>query len=143
MKPSEFIEKHLTREQMTEIAEEEFRKMCREYFERNQSVAIGNVIYPVVRKLVSEVLGEDADDLIREKAIEVIEGLSSYTVFHAPNIYDKQASPAWLLLQKVVTENKDALESAVQHHIHNLSKFDALEIIKSSKLTIETTGDHR
>lgn len=136
-----FIEQHLSREQMAEIADDEFRKMCREYFNANPSVAIGNVIYPAVRELVSEVLGEDADNLIRKKAIEVIEGLSSYTVFHAPNIYDKSPSPSWLLLQRVVTENKDVLEEKIQHHIHNLSKYDALEIIKGSKLTIETNGD--
>ena len=133
------IERHLSADQMAEIAADEYRRMCREYFARiGHSTAIGNVAYPIVRQAIDEVLGGSAADLITAKALEVINGLSSYTVFHAPNAYDRAPSESWKLLQKAVAENETALRDRVAHHIHNLSKSDALEIIKSSKLTTQT-----
>lgn len=135
---TDFISRHLSDEQMTEIAAEEWRRMCRDYFTRNHATAIGNITYPMVRELVSEVLGGDADQVIRDKALEVINGLSSYTVFHEPNVYDTKPSPAWALLMKAVEDNREVVEERVRHHLHNLSKNDALEIIKSAKLTIQT-----
>ncbi len=133
----ELIERHLSGEQMTEIAAEEWRLMCRNYFENNKSTAISNICYPMVREMISEILGADADAQIAAKAVEVINGLSSYTVFHQPDIYDRNPSPAWEVLQSVVRENRDAIEARIKHHIHNLSKADALEIITSGKITIE------
>ena len=140
MTASEIIERHLSEEQMQEIAADEFRTMCREYFNRCRTDAISNVAYTIVREAVAEVLGESADDLIRDKAIEVINGLSPYTVFHEPSAYSREATPAWKLLQKVVRDNEAAVQKVVAHHIHNLSKHDALEIIKGSKLTIQTSA---
>lgn len=136
------IERHLSEDQMKEIAADEWRSMCRDYFGRiGHSVAIGNVVYPMVRRAVDETLGGDAVKLIAEKAIEVISDLSAYTVFHAPNVYDKEPSEAWKVLQSIVKDNRAALEARIQHHIHNLSKADALEIIRASRLTIETRGE--
>ena len=140
MTASEIIERHLSAEQMQEIAADEFRAMCREYFNSGKLDAISNVAYTIVREAVAEVLGESADDLIRDKAIEVINGLSSYTVFHEPCVYSRKATPAWELLQKVVRDNEAAVQKVVAHHIHNLSKSDTLEIIKGSRLTIQTAA---
>jgi hypothetical protein len=136
---STMLERHLSEAEMKEIAAEEFRQMCRDYFARiGHAVAIGNVAYPIVRQAIDEALGGAADKLIAEKAIEVIDGLSSYTVFHAPSVYDREPSESWKVLQRIVRQNEDLLKERIQHHIHNLSKSDALEIIKTAKLTIET-----
>lgn len=133
------IERHLSDAELKEIAAEEWREMCRDYFSRiGHGVAIGNVAYPMVRQAVDEALGGKADELIAQKAVEIIKDLSAYTVFHAPNIYDREPSDSWKLLQKAVIENADLLRERVAHHIHNLSKSDALDIIKGSKLTIQT-----
>jgi len=133
------IERHLSDDQMKEIAAEEWRSMCQDYFNRiGPAVAVGNLAYPMVRRAVDEALGGDAIKLIAEKALEVIDELSPYTVFHAPNVYDREPSEAWKVLQSVVKDNRAAIEARIQHHIHNLSKSDTLEIIRGSKLTIET-----
>jgi hypothetical protein len=133
------FERHLSDVEMKEIAAEEFRQMCQDYFSRiGHTVAIANVAYPIVRKAIDEALGGAVDKLIAEKAIGVINSLSSYTVFHAPMIYDREPSESWKVLQRIVQENEDLLRERIQHHIHNLSKSDALEIIKGAKLTIET-----
>lgn len=138
---AEMIERHLSADEMKEIASQAWREMCSDYFLRaGASVAIANVAYPIVRKAIEEAVGGNADGLIAAKAVEIINDLSAYTVFHAPSIYDAAASPAWKLLQRVVAENEGILRDRVQHHLHNLSKADALEIIKSAKLTIQTGG---
>jgi hypothetical protein len=133
------FERHLSGAEMKEIAAEEFRQMCQDYFSRiGHTVSIANVAYPIVRKAIDEALGGAVDKLIAEKAISVINDLSSYTVFHAPSAYDREPSESWKTLQRIVRENEDLLRDRIQHHIHNLSKSDALGIIKTAKLTIET-----
>jgi len=138
MTDTSLIERYLSAEQMQEIAEDEFREHCRRYFSDNPSAAIGNVAYSIVRDMVAEVLGGDADQLIRDKAIDVINNLSQFTVFHQPHPWDKKPSPAWSLLQDCVRENKDELQKRIAHHVRNLSKAEALEVIKSAKMTIQT-----
>lgn len=141
MSDQDFITKHLSDEQMREIAEDEFREMCRGYFNDNKSAAISNVAHRIVKDMVAEVLGEDADQVIRDKALEVINDLSQFTVFRGPDLWDRSPTPAWRVLMQAVEDNQDIVEAAVKKHLHNLSKRDALEVIKASKLTIQTGGE--
>ena len=139
MTDTTIFERYLTDSQMAEIAAEEWRAMCRTYFaSAGPLVAIKNVAYSAVKQAVDEALGGSADKLIAEKAIGIINDLSTYVVFHAPDVWDKEPSESWKVLQRVVRENEDLVRDQIRRHIHNISKADALAIIKSAKLTIET-----
>ena len=132
------FEKYLSDTELKDIASEEWRSMCRSYFSEEKATKISNVAYHHVQDAIDEALDGRADELIAEKAIDVINGMSSYTVFHKPDVYDNKPSESWKLLQKIIKDNEGILQEVIRHHIHNLSKHDALEIIKSATLTINT-----
>jgi hypothetical protein len=63
------IEQYLSEGQKREIAIEEWRRMCRGACNGNAERIIGNIGHEVATQMVVEALGEDAFDLIREKAV--------------------------------------------------------------------------
>lgn len=130
------IEKYLTEDQMRDIAIEEWRKMCREACNGNAERIISNIAYDTVSKMVSEALGDDANDLIRDKAVEIIGKLSGFTVFRAPDVWDRDPTPAYKVLTDAVKDNADLVNKKVREAIHQLTKRDAIEILKAGKIQI-------
>lgn len=130
------IENYLSESKMRDIAVEEFRTICREKFSSEGERILGNVGYAVARSLVIEALGDKADELIAEKAIEVINKLTDYSVFKKPDVWDHGSTPAYQTLQAAVLANKDLLNKKVRECISQLSKRDALEVMKSGIITI-------
>ncbi len=130
------IEKYLTEDQMREIAVEEWRKMCREACNGNAERIIENIAYGAVTKLVAEALGDNANDLIRDKAVEIIGKLSEFTVFRRPDAWDRGPTPAFTVLMDAVKDNTDLVNKKVREAIHQLTKRDAIEILKAGKIQI-------
>ncbi|WP_425070678.1 hypothetical protein [Sagittula sp. S175] len=141
MEAAELVDRYLSDDEKREIAREAWRDMCREHFTSvSATSAIADVAYSIVKEIVAETIGGDCDKLITEKAVAVINDLSSFTVFRQPDRWDAKPSPAWSLLMDTVMANRDAVAERVRHHIHNLSKREALEVIKGAKLTIQANG---
>lgn len=130
------IEKYLTEDQMREIAVEEWRKMCREACNGNAERIISNIAYDTVSKMVSDALGDDANEQIRDKAVEVIGKLSTFTVFSKPDVWDRDPTPAYKVLTDAVKDNADLVNKKVREAIHQLTKRDAIEILKAGKIQI-------
>ncbi len=132
----ELISKHLNEEEMREIAIEEWRQICRDACKGNAERIIENIGHAVATSMVSEALGETANEKIRDKAIEVIGKLSEFTVFRRPDAWDRGPAPAYTVLMDAVKANTDLVDKKVREAISQLSKREALEIIKSGKITI-------
>lgn len=130
------FDRYLTEDQMREIAVEEWRKMCREACKGNAERIISNIAYDTVTKMVSEALGDDADELIKAKAVEAIGKLSEFTVFRAPDVWDRTATPAFTVLMDAVKGNTDLVNKKVREAIHQLTKRDVIEILKAGKIQI-------
>jgi len=130
------IEDYLTEDQMREIAIEEWRRICSEACNGHQERIISNVAHDVVVTMVAEALGETALEQIRAKAVSVIENLTEFTVFKRPDAWDRGPSPAYAALMDAVKNNKDLVDKKVGQCIAQLSKRDALEIIKSGVVQI-------
>lgn len=130
------IEKYLTEDQMRDIAVEEWRSMCREACNGNAERIIGNIGHEVATQMVAEALGEDANALIRDKAVETIGKLSEFTVFRRPDAWDRGPTPAFKVLMEAVVANRDLIEKKVRECIAQLSKREALEIIRTCKIQI-------
>lgn len=130
------FEKYLTEDQMREIAIEEWRKVCREACNGNEERIMSNIAHKVVSSMVDEALGDGSRDIIRAKAIEAIHKLSEFTVFRRADIWDKGESPAYKVLMDSVVSKKTLIDKKVEQAINTLSKRDALDIIKSGKVTI-------
>ena len=130
------IEKYMTEEDMREIAIDEWLRICREACNGNAERIIGNIAHDVVSRMVEECLGDSAIDIIKSKAIESIHELSVFTVFRRADVWDRCDSPAYKALMDSVVSKKYLIDKKVELVINSLSKKDALDIIKSGKVTI-------
>lgn len=130
------IEDYLTEGQMSDIAIEEWRRICREACNGHQERIISNVAHDVVVTMVAEALGETALEQIRAKAVSVIENLTEFTVFKRPDAWDRGPSPAYAVLMEAVKANRELVDKKVGQCIGQLSKRDALEIIKAGVVQI-------
>lgn len=130
------IEDYLTEDQMREIAVEEWRRICREACNGHRERIIGNIAHEVVEAMVAEALGESAMDQIKTKAIALIDDLSVYSVFKRPDAWDRGPSPAYSTLMDAVKSNRNLIDKKVGQCIGQLSKRDALEIIKAGVVQI-------
>jgi heterodisulfide reductase subunit B len=132
------IDDYLSEEERRAIAVDVWRGMCAAACDGNAERIISNIGYDVAARMVSEALGEDANELIKAQAIEVIGTLSEFTVFRRPDVWDREASPAYKTLMDAVKANSDLVEKKVRECIAQISKREALEVIKASTLTIKT-----
>lgn len=130
------FDKYLTQEEMRDIAIQEWREMCREACKGNAERIMSNIAHDVVASMVDDSLGDGSRELIRAKAIEAIYKLSEFTVFRRADAWDRGESPAYKVLMESVSSQKNLIDKKVEHAINTISKKDALEIIKSGKLTI-------
>lgn len=130
------IKDYLTDDQLREIAIEEWRSMCREACKGNAERIIANIGHDVASAMVAEALGDDATEQIKAKAISVIEELTEFTVFRRADVWDRSETPAFKTLMSAVEANSDLIEKKVRECIKQISKRDALEIIKSGKVQI-------
>lgn len=130
------ISDYLSEPEMREIAIEEWRRMCREACDGNAERIIANIARDVAVSMVAESLGDGADELIRAKAVERIRNLSEFTVFRGPDAWDRGPSPAYTVLMDAVVANRDLVEQRVREAIHQLSKRDAIEILKAGVIQI-------
>lgn len=130
------IEDYLTEEQMREIAIDEWRRICREACNGHQERIMSNIAHDVVSELVDESLGDKADQMIRDRALALIDELSVFTVFKRPDAWDRGPSPAYTVLMDAVKANRALVDKKVGQCISQLSKRDALEIIKAGVVQI-------
>lgn len=130
------LDNYLSEAQKREIAIDTWREMCREACKGNAERIIGNIGHDVAVQMVSEALGDDANELIKAKAIEVIDKLSEFSVFRRPDAWDRGPTPAFNVLMDAVKANSDLVDKKVRECISQLSKREALEIIKSGTVQI-------
>ena len=130
------IEDYLSESDMREIAIDTWRSMCREACNGNAERIIENIGHSVAVAMVSEALGDTADQMIRDKAVKVINELSEFTIFRRPDAWDRGPSSAYTVLMDAVKNNSGLVDKKVREAIHNLTKREALEILKSGKIAI-------
>lgn len=130
------IDKYISEEEKRWIAIEEWRKMVREACKGNAERIMGNIAHDVVGKMVDEALGENANRIIADKAIAVIDELSVYSVFRRADAWDRAESPAYKALMDAVVANADIVNDRVRAAIRNISKKEALEVLKSGVIQI-------
>lgn len=130
------IADYLSEVQMRDIAIETWRDICREACKGNAERIISNIGHDVACQMVAEALGETAHAQIRDKAIDVITDLSAHLVFRRPDAWDRGPTPAYTALMDAVKANSDLIDKKVRDAINQLSKREALEIIKSGTVQI-------
>lgn len=104
------IDLYLSEDEKRDIARQSFANACaqrsREDFER----IISNAAYDVVWKAVDESFGGEAVTALKAKVIEVISGLTSFSVFREPDNYGRKKSVGQEQLDAAMVEVYPALK---------------------------------
>jgi hypothetical protein len=130
------IRNYLSEDTMQQVALDMWRDMCREACKGNAERIIENIGHSVATSMVAEALGEDAMERIKAKAVNVIDDLTAHTVFRRPDAWDRGPTPAFTALMDAVKANSPLIDKKVRECIAQLSKREALEIIKAGTLQI-------
>lgn len=116
------IDEYLSFEEKQQIAREAFRGVaftkCQKDFER----ILSNASYELVAEEVNKVFDGDMVSVVKEKAVAIINNMSNYNVFKAPDAWDKEASVGWKHLQAVVADAKPLINTRVEEIIAGLDE---------------------
>ena len=109
------IYEHISEERMSEIAEEEFRRIVRDRLDDEKELTriIGNSAYVKAFGILEEHLPEDWHATVSKKVKEIINDRSSYSIFRNHYSTNKPESTASKYVESVVIDNKDKITEMV------------------------------
>lgn len=118
------IEDYLSDEEIKQIVTEEFREKVRESIRKNGvTTFIANIGYQNVFEIINNEIPE-YENLVKDKTKEVIEGLSSYSVFRKKDLVDNEDSLGQKYLEKAVEDNKNIINDKVVEIFNRLGETD-------------------
>ena len=135
----ETVYSQLTEQEMQEVAKQAFYDHCRTFLASQTRGAgdktqaeriIENIGHEVAVSLVQEQMGEDMGKLIADKAVDVINGLSSFTVFRKPDAWDRESSKGWDYLQKAMDDNKNLIDERVKNIFANCDQSEVTSYLQ-------------
>ena len=139
------IEQYLTDEEKKDIALRVFEEKLRTSFSTAEAERVlTNMAYEVAEKLVSENINDKFKEAIENKLPEIIDGLSSYTVFSRGDSYGafrKEPTLAWKTVDDWVKKNNAQIEDRVKAVIDGIDKVTLREEISTAiyKAVVEPT----
>ena len=122
---------YLSESEMKDIAAQVFKERCQDKFNKDHERIISNTGYEIVVKLIKEHYPENLEDLISKKAIDVIDGMSSHTLFAPKNAWDRETTGGFEALQKAVRDNDDLIQEKAVKMIEEYKSFDTESYIES------------
>jgi len=116
------IDDYLSEDDKREIARTEFKRHCTVKFMQDAERIFSNAAYTAVAEMVNQQMDGQLSEIIRDKAIGVINGLSTHTVFGPANAWEKEASKGWTFLQQSIDDSQHLVKDRVEEVIANLDK---------------------
>jgi len=113
------VQDYLSEDEMKEIAKDVWADQCRYKLEKDKERIVSNEAYACVFKMVDEVFGENLNQILTEKIVEIIKDMSSFNVFRVKNAWDRDESVAQKVMCQVVEENKHILKETVVAQMMN------------------------
>lgn len=131
------IADYLSHEEVRKIAIEELRNAFREElrYEADAERVLSNLTHEYIfREVCSNIYGmEDAEERIREKVRETIEGDGvRYAVFRRANAWDRTESPAVKILDEVLKDSRPLIEAEVKKRIEQYHFSEVQEAIEDT-----------
>ena len=131
------FEDYLTEEERKQIVVDEFRSQCRKSWNEDEGVRlVGNVAYDMVLRLVNEAIGGDVKELIATKTIEVINNLSSFTVFSASDYITRADGVGRDALNEAIINSKPLIKQRLEAVINSLDESDITEMLRVEALSL-------
>lgn len=125
------IEDYLSDYEIKEIVKEELREKIKSNIERNGVIRfISNIGYHNVFEIINKEIPE-YENLVKEKTKEVIEGLTSFSVFRKADLLEREDSLGQKYLEKAIEDNKDIINNKVIEIFNQLGKQDIAYEISS------------
>lgn len=123
------IEDYLSEEEIKEICKEALYQKIREDMRKlNVNDIIANISYREVEAMVDAYVGEDdfCKKEIPKKVRDVIDGLSSFTVFRKADVWERKNSIAYDIMEEECRASRPLIKARVEQII-NEYKFPQLE----------------
>ena len=114
------VSDYLTEDDMKRIATEEFRAACGRSSKENFERIISNSAYHLVGDLVDAHFNGEMVETLKAKAIEVINNLSTHTVFSPPSAWERAASKGFEHLQTLLDDQKPLIAQRLTDLISTL-----------------------
>ena len=128
------LDDYVSEEEKKAIAIEEFRRVAAKKCELDFERILSNASYSLVQKVVDDAFDGGMVATVKAKSIEIINALSSFTVFKKPDAWDRGESKGWSHLQAAIDEAKPVIQERVNAVIADLSDEDLRELI-SDRIT--------
>ena len=122
---------YLTESEMKDIAKQVFRETCQDKYKKDHERIISNSGYEIIVKLIKEHYPESLEELVAKKSIDVINNLSSTTLFGCKNAWGKETTGGFEALQKAVKDNSDLIQEKAIKLIEEYKCFDTESYIES------------
>lgn len=126
------IHQYLAHEQMCQIAQDEFRKMVQQQTTADFERILSNAGHYFVEAEVNAAFDGNMRNIVRDKAIKVINTMSLLTVFSPPNAWDREASEGWKVLQAALKDAKPEILERLRGVISLISATELRELIETS-----------
>ena len=108
------VKDYLSESEIKEIVQQELRIKVRQQFDLNNIERIfTNSAYHIVWEEVNKSIDYDVTEFIKNKVIEIINGMTSFSVFRRKGDYDDKNSIAQEYLNQYVEENKNIINDRV------------------------------
>tara|TARA_R110000744_G_scaffold216325_10_gene335154 strand:+ start:419 stop:856 length:438 start_codon:yes stop_codon:yes gene_type:complete len=103
------IADYVSESEMKSIAQQVFKERCIDSFKKDHDRIISNAGYAVIVKIIKENYPEGLEELVAKKAIDVINDLSSLTLFGPKNAWDRETTGGFEALQKAIKDNSSLI----------------------------------
>lgn len=117
------IEDYLSKEEIKEIAKEQISYVIQEKFRKENDIEciITNLSYGFLFKAVSEAIGKDSLDMIKDKVVELLMDDSNirYLLWRKKDAWENEESPAVTIMNQAIKDNHSLIESKVYGLIDN------------------------
>jgi hypothetical protein len=124
------IDDYLDESQKRAIVADAFRAAASQHAIKDFERIISNSAYYLVGDIVDQHFEGRMIETLKGKTIEVINKLSSTTVFSPPNAWDREASKGWQQMQSAIEELKPMIHQRVSEIIANYNSEELRRLIE-------------
>ena len=114
------VNNFMSKEELKNICECEIRQHLRS--ESHIERIVSNASYQIVYDLVDSVLDKKLETVLKTKVTNIIEKLTSFNLFHEPDVWSRETNAGYNILISALNDNKKIIEGAVADEIRETTK---------------------
>ena len=123
------FDEYVSFEERQEIVREVFKQHCLEKLKQDHERIFSNSAYDAVFNMVNDQFDGKAAEMVAKKTKEVIETLTTYTVFKTKDHWDKSESVGLKILNEALAENKGLLKEKVTKLIEAMDEDELTQTV--------------